>query len=323
MEHEPIFGHYHPPLPKDKKLYNQDAPTEVTIEELLQYRKVPTYSTSILVIQIIMTLLFGVVKVILALAFGLIAGPFFILAASIWRSVGRPESWRNPLKKLWSTLARIFLFFLGYAKVNFHGTPDPDARFLVANHTCFFDGWFFLPFGPRPLGKKELLDIPCIRDMAEVYEGIPVDRSKSCGLTKELIANAKDSSRPLIMIMPEGASTSGDYMLRFHLGAFLTDLPVQPATIRYTLWGTSRKISHISFFHNYPRHWLAFLSIPFITVDITFLQSMNIKTDGDNDPRKFADNVSLRIANTLGVRLLSLGSSSIYKNKDAVKTNSK
>jgi 1-acyl-sn-glycerol-3-phosphate acyltransferase len=152
--------------------------------------------------------------------------------------------------------------------------------------------------------------------MADVYQGIPVDRTKSCGLTKELIANALDTSRPKIMILPEGASTSGDYMLRFHLGAFLTDLPVQPVTLRYTLWGTSRKISNISFFHNYKNHILAFLSIPFITLDFTFLEPMNIKSDGENDPRKFADNVSLRIANTLGVRLLSLGTSVIYKKKE-------
>lgn len=321
MTKEPLLGHLHPPAPKDDSLYNQTAPTEVTMEELMEYRKVPKFSTKIVVIQALMSIVFGIPKVVLGLAFGLIAGPFFVVAVSIWRAFGKPEAWREPLKKLWSTFARIFLFFLGFVKVNYHGHPDSDARFIVANHTCFFDGWFFLPFGPRPLGKKELLDIPCIREMADVYRGIPVDRSKSCGLTKELIANAQDTNMPQIMILPEGASTSGDYMLRFHLGAFLTDLPVQPVTLRYTLWGTSRKISNISFFHNYHNHILAFLSIPFITLDVTFLEPMNIKADGENDPRKFADAVSLRIANTLGVRLLSLGSSAIYKKKETPKAD--
>jgi len=313
MQKEPLLGHFHPPLPKDVSLYNQEAVTEVSVEELLKYREVPKYNLFYTIIQVILTMIFGIPKIVFGLVYGLIAGGFFILAASMWRSFGKPESWRMPLKKLWAILARVFLFLLGFYKITFKNSPDPDARFMVANHICFFDGWLFLPFLPRPLGKKELLDVPCIRDMCEIYHGIAVDRSKSCGLTKELISNAQDTSRPQIMIMPEGASTSGDYMLRYHLGAFLSDLPVQPATIRYTLWGVSRKFSHISFFHNYPKHWLAFLCIPGISAEITFLEPMTIKSHGDNDPRKFADAVELRIGNTLGVRVLSLGTRVLYK----------
>jgi len=183
---------------------------------------------------------------------------------------------------MWSSCARIFIFFLGYTRIRFHGKLDPDSRFIIANHTCFFDSWMFLPFGPRILGKKEILNIPVIREMSEVYQGISVDRSKSTGVTKLLVEAASDKNSPCIMMMPEGASTSGDYMFRFHLGAFLSDLPVEVCSIRYTLWGTSRNISHISFFHHTPYQLIVFLGIPAMTVDITFLGSMSLKTEGQN-----------------------------------------
>ncbi|OHT02143.1 Acyltransferase family protein [Tritrichomonas foetus] len=312
----PLY-HYHPPKPTDEKWYNQTEPSECSIEELEQLRKLPEYTTKQKAIQIVLFLIFGIFKIVTAISFALISGPFFLVAAAIWRSLNRPESWRSFLKKVWASVARIFLFLLGFHRIRYHGQLDPEARFIIGNHTCFFDGWLFLPFGPRPLGKKEMLNIPIIREMSDIYQGIPVDRSKNTGVAKLLVELASDKNSPLIMIMPEGASTSGDYMLRFHLGAFLSDLPVQPCSIRYTLYGTTRSISHISFFHNHPYHWIVFLGIPSITIDITLMPSMSIKTDGENDPRKFADATSLRIANDLGVRLLSLSSNSIYKKAPA------
>ncbi|KAH0791024.1 Acyltransferase family protein [Histomonas meleagridis] len=308
----PLY-HYHPPKPTDESLYHQTAPRETTIEELNEYRKLPTYTTKQKIIQIILFILIGIPKIIVVVPYSLVAGLFFLLLATIWRSLGRPESWRGYLKKLWTVIARIFLFILGFHRIRFHGTPDPDARFIVGNHTCFFDGWLYLPFDVRPLGKKELLDIPLFREMSDVYQGIPVDRSRSTGLTKVLIANAQDTKSPKILILPEGASTSGDYMLRFHLGAFLSDLPVQPTSIRYTLYGTSRSISHISHFHHTPYQMIVFLGIPSITIDIKLMDSVSLKTEGHNDPRAFADKVALMIANDLGVPLLSLSSNALFK----------
>lgn len=307
---------YRPPYPTDQKWHHQEAPDECSIEELGQLRKIPTYTTKQKIIQIIYFLIFGIFKIVTALSFSLITGPLFIIAASIWKALNRPETLRNILKKVWSSVARILLFLLGFHRIRYHGELDPDARFIVANHVCFFDGWLFLPFGVRPLGKKEMLNIPVIREMADVYQAIPVDRSKNAGVSKLLIDFASNKDSPMIMILPEGASTSGDYMLRFHLGAFLSDLPVQPCSIRYTVYGSTSEISHVSFFHHQFFQMIVFLGIPSITIDINMMSSMSIKTDGKNDPRVFADTASLRIANDLGVRLLSLSSNSIYKKKE-------
>ncbi|KAH0791239.1 Acyltransferase family protein [Histomonas meleagridis] len=308
----PLY-HLHPPLPKDESLYHQKAPTEVTIEQLLELRKLPKYTVQQRILHIIMFIIFGIPKALLALTFALITVPFFVLGCAIWRTLGRPMNGRKFLIKFWAIIARIFLFFLGYLKVNFHGQYNPEARFITPNHTCFFDGWLFLGFGPRALAKKEITQQLIFKDVADVYQGISVDRSKSTGVSKIILESAKNPDEPVILIFPEGASTSGDYMFRFHLGAFLSDLPVQPTTIRYTLYGTTRALSNVSSFHHNWYQMIVFLGIPGMKIDIEFLQPVSIKNIKNQDPKAFADEVSLRIANHLGVRLISLSSNAIYK----------
>ena len=303
------FYHLHPPLPKDESLYHQTAPTEVTIDELKELRKLPKYTPFARFMHIVLFIIFGIPKTILATIFVLITVPFFVVGCAIWRTLGKPQKGRQILIKYWALIARIFLFFVGYTKVNFHGHFDPDARIITPNHTCYFDGWLFLGMGPRALAKKEICETPILRDVSDVYQGIMVDRTKSTGVTKVIIESANDPSKPVILIFPEGASTSGDYMLRFHL----SDLPVQPVTIRYTIFGTTREISNISNFHHDPYHLIVFLGIPFMKVDVTFLEPISIKNIKDQNPRTFADEVSLRIGNELGVRVLSLTSSSLFK----------
>jgi 1-acyl-sn-glycerol-3-phosphate acyltransferase len=274
----------------------------------------PRYSLLQKILQILLFLIFAPLKLVLAIPYSLLAGAVYMVGAAFWRSLGRPEIGRDILKRMWEIIARIFLFLLRFHQISFHNDYDDDARFIVANHTCFFDGWLFLPWGPRILGKKEVLNFPLMKDTADVYESLAVDRESTSGLT-QILANVTKSSR-LFLILPEGASTSGDYMLRFHLGAFLSDLPVQPAAIQYRLYGTTRNISHLSFFHHDLWQIIVFLGIPSIRIDITFLESSTIKQNEDRDPRKFADAVALRIANFLGVRYLTLSSRAIFKKED-------
>jgi 1-acyl-sn-glycerol-3-phosphate acyltransferase len=305
--------HFHPPLATDKSLHNQTQLSHVTEDELLELRRLPTYTRAQTIFHVIFFLIFGIPKLILAILYTLLAGPSFIFACSIWRVLGRPESGRLWLKSYWATLSRIFMALVGIWRVNFVGELDSSARFVTPNHTCFFDGWLLMGLGLRPLGKKELLQVPCLKDMCEVYEGIPVDRRKSTGVSQVLLRNATDFTKPPVLILPEGATTSGDYMLRFHLGAFLSDLPVQPVAIRYKIWGTTRELHHISFFHNHPYHLLVFLGIPFITAEVTFLEPFSLKEAQGATPRDLADKVGLAIANHLGVRMIDLSSSAIYK----------
>jgi hypothetical protein len=310
-----MWSHSHPPFPQDLSLYKQTELTEVTPSELLEYRKLPTYSFRHRVLHLLYFLIFGVVRIITLLLFITIAVPIFLSACTLWRIAGRPESARFPLRRLWASITRVLLFILGFVKIEFHGDIDPEARFLVGNHITFFDGWLFAGHPLRPVIKKELMTLPLLGHLGDVYDPILVDRSRATGLTKVLADSAKNPAKPPIMILPEGASTSGDYMLRFHLGAFLSDLPVQLMAIRYRLWGTSRQIAHMSFFHHHPYHMLVLLGVPWITVDVHFLGSLSLKEIQGQDPRVLADTAGLRIANALGVRMLSLTSSALYKSK--------
>ena len=310
------FYHFHPPLPKNDSLYHQTQLAETTIEELQELRKPPTYTLIQKLLHILMFIIFAPLKIICFVIFLIATAPVFLIVGAVWRAVGHPESWRHSVQSIYSSIIRVIMFTFGIYKINYHGKIDPDARFLVPNHVCFFDGWLFLPFGPIPLGKKEILNIPFAKEIAEAFQGIPVDRSHPSGTTQKLIQIASDSSKPIISIFPEGASTSGDYMFRFHLGAFLSDLPVQPVTIRYKIWGTTRSLSTISFFHHQLYYLLVFLGIPGITVDITFLESVSIKQMENHDPRVFADHVALKIGNTLGVKVISLTTSAIFKNNE-------
>jgi 1-acyl-sn-glycerol-3-phosphate acyltransferase len=279
---------------------------------LLELRKLPKYTFLQKVIQVIYFLIFGIPKIVAMLFFLPIGPSIFMLLCFIWRTMGRPAGFRTFIQLYYSIIARIFLFILGFHKVVYNGKIDSDARFVVTNHVTFFDGWFFIPFKPRPLAKKELFSWPIMGDMLDIYEGIAVDRSKHSGVTQQLRENALDSSKPPATLAPEGATTSGEYMFKFHLGAFLSDLPVQPVAIRYTMRGTDRRIAHLSFFHHSLWHLLIFFGIPSIKVDMTFMEPMSLKTDGKDDPRTFADATQLRIANFLGVKAIDQSNSAIF-----------
>jgi hypothetical protein len=73
-----------------------------------------------------------------------------------------------------------------------------------------------------------------------------VDPTRSSGLSQVLLERANEPNKPVIVILPEGTSTSGDYMFRFHLGAFLSNLPVQLVMIRCKIRDTTRNLHHIS-----------------------------------------------------------------------------
>ena len=294
---------YHPP--SHKEYLKQDHLTDSTVEEIKKLRKPPKYKYFQKFLHILLFIIFGIPKMIFSLCFLLTAGLLFVLLTFIWRSIGKPLLFKKLLMVYWVSFARILLFLLGFLHINYHGEYNKESRFLVSNHICFFDQWLFLPFYPRPLDKKETLSLPILKDMCEIFDGISVDRSKPNGLTKELLKNAQNTIDPQILLMPEGCSTSGDYMLRFHLGAFLSDLPVQPAAIRYTLWGTNRKLSHLSFFQNNLYQFVIFLGIPFITIDVFFLEVVSIKGNTENDRRNFAYVFYLKIFNKLCVKFFN------------------
>jgi hypothetical protein len=101
-------------------------------------------------------------------------------------------------------ITRVLLLSVGLVRIAFRGQINPDARFIVPNQVCFFDGFLFLGLALRPLGKRELLRIPCLTDMCDVYDGIAVDRTRSLGLLQVLLESDSDPNKPVIVILPRG-----------------------------------------------------------------------------------------------------------------------
>jgi hypothetical protein len=51
-------------------------------------------------------------------------------------------------------ITRVLLLSVGAVPITFSRQIDPDARRIVPNQVCFFDGFLFLGFAFRPLGKR-------------------------------------------------------------------------------------------------------------------------------------------------------------------------
>lgn len=310
------FRHFRPAFPTDQSLYEQKELTPTTYEELQKLRELPKYNLFQKFIAIIYFLIFGVIKILGALTVVLVGGSSFVGLCTIWRAFGENPSFKMFLRKYYICIARIFIFFCGFVKINFHGNINKEARFHVSNHVSFFDGWIFMSLSPRALARKEFFTKPILNYHLYIFDSIAVDRSQATGVTQKLIDSALDMTKNHIMVMPEGATTDGNYMFRFRLGAFLSDLPVQCVAIRYSIWGCSSKTHHISFVHNYPKHILHFFGIPAITADVYYLDTISLKTEGNNEPRQLADIAGLKIANYLGVKMIDKTNKVLFEKKE-------
>jgi 1-acyl-sn-glycerol-3-phosphate acyltransferase len=218
------MDHFHPLLPKDESLNNQTSPVESTRSDLAELRRSSHYSVVQKLLHFVYFLVFGVIKLFSRLLFTLLAAPFFIACCALWWAAGRPE-WG--CRRLWAVITRMLLLSVGLGRLTLSGKIDPDARFIVPNHVYFFDGFLFLELAFRPLGKRELLRISCLTNMYHVYDGIAVDQTRSSELSQVLLESTNDPNKPAIVILPEGASTSGDCTFRFHLRAFLSNLSIR------------------------------------------------------------------------------------------------
>lgn len=134
-------------------------------------------------------------------------------------------------------IAKMGHFLIGY-KVEFQGSPDPDAKLFVLNHQSMLDILIFdeyLKGSHYWVAKQELGKIPLLG--AGFKQGcILIDRKNPREIV-HIIAAAKDKIEQggAIMIFPEGTRGRGDKLLKFQPGAQIManklGLKVQPALI--------------------------------------------------------------------------------------------
>lgn len=162
------------------------------------------------------------------------------LYAKLCRYAKDPDQY--PEQERWNHIAHILRLAVKSGNVDLQVTgleniPQEGAFMLYPNHQGMFDVVAIAATCKRPLGavlKKELVDIPFLKQIAACTKSFPMDRAdvrQSLTVIQNVIAEVKQGRSYLIF--PEGTrSRNGNQMVDFHHGCFRcavkTKCPVVP-----------------------------------------------------------------------------------------------
>lgn len=105
-----------------------------------------------------------------------------LLGANLKSETPLPAWRQNALRFVLRRLTRLFLFGLGFHKIELEGRPAPfeEAPIVVANHMSFVDPLFFIARQlPSAIAKDAVGKLPLFGTMARSMQVIFVDR-KGC-----------------------------------------------------------------------------------------------------------------------------------------------
>ena len=118
------------------------------------------------------------------------------------------------------------------------GSPDPEAKMIIMNHSSLIDIPVIEAAYPEDLvwiAKKELFDTPFFGLLLKLPDNIRLDREDRKSLVHLLKESKEKSKEKTIAIFPEGTRARGDKLLPFKPGAkIIADklhLKVQPVLI--------------------------------------------------------------------------------------------
>jgi len=212
--------------------------------------------------------------------------------------------------------ARLLLLLVGFVWINEENrTVVPPDCIVVSNHVSFYDILYFLSaFAPPFVAKQGVKDIPFVGFIAEMMECIFVDReNRTSPSATSLIAlrlekidklNVSFSSwmAPSALVMfPEGTTSNGETLLRFHTGPFVQKRPIQPVVLQYSFGDADPAFVGLTFFH-----FLRILSEPYYKLRVNFLHRYVPSEQERADGRLFAENVRRRMATVLNCEPVDL-----------------
>ncbi|GJD06135.1 Lysophospholipid acyltransferase LPEAT1 [Galdieria sulphuraria] len=205
--------------------------------------------------------------------------------------------------------ARLLLLIVGFVWISDESrTVVPPDCIVVSNHVSFYDILYFLSaFAPPFVAKQGVKNIPFVGFIAEIMECIFVDReNRTSPSATSLIAlrleridllNISFSSwmAPSALVMfPEGTTSNGDCLLRFHTGPFVQKRTIQPIVLQYSFGDADPAFVGLSFFH-----FLRILSEPYYILRVNFLPRYVPSEEEKTNGRLFAENVRRRMATIL------------------------
>lgn len=169
--------------------------------------------------------------------------------------------------------------------IEISGLADPRAGLLVANHISWLD---ILVMGThRPLvfvAKREVAGWPVLGYLARRSGTLFIQRGDSAqtDATREQMTWMLRQGKRL-MLFPEGTTTSGDRVLRFHAKLFqpacLAQVPVQAVAIEYA--GPARSIAPFVGDDAFLPHLLRILALDHVSVHLHFCPAQSVGTPRD------------------------------------------
>ena len=140
-------------------------------------------------------------------------------------------------KKIKLFYTKAILKLLGIRLI-IEGSPDPEAKMIIMNHSSLIDIPVIEAAYPKDLvwiAKKELFDTPFFGLLLKLPDNIRLDREDRKSLVHLLKESKEKSKEKTIAIFPEGTRARGEKLLPFKPGAkIIADklhLKVQPVII--------------------------------------------------------------------------------------------
>jgi lysophosphatidylcholine acyltransferase/lyso-PAF acetyltransferase len=208
--------------------------------------------------------------------------------------------------------SRFLLFVFGFWHLCEYG--DLGSRhdlsgscIIVSNHVSFFDILYFIyAFAPAFVAKREVLSLPFVGTIAAAMQSIFVDRERTqTGGTAELIRKRVTSvdaaAYPPLVLFPEGTTSNGDALLKFHSGAFLSGVCVRPLALRYESADFDPAFVGLT-----PWRLAGILSQPWMSMTVYHLPIYEPSPVERERPRLYAEHVRALIARALQIECVEL-----------------
>jgi len=210
---------------------------------------------------------------------------------------------------------RALLFCFGVYHIKINGEIDPNAKACVFNHQTIFDGPMIYVYRVfTVISMAEILKVPFFGRILVAANSLFIDRSKNSGASEGIKNLMLDDSK-FVGLSPEGKTTKGLYLLKFHTGGFLTDKPIQPVAIRYKTYFTFGKSGFSWVAGGFKEFVWRCFSTTFGVAEINFLPTIHYDEMQDKTPEEKALVCELKIANFLGVKATNRSNREIYKKK--------
>jgi len=218
------------------------------------------------------------------------------------------HKYRRKLINSGRIIGRIVLFGLGFWKIKVKGTNSvyaadgkEKANLYIVNHTSWVDILALMCTTnniPSFVAKKSIETVPLFGFDSRVWQCIYVDRlSHREGTGALLKERATDYGMPEVVVFPEGTTSNGKQLIRFHTGGFLSGLPVKPVVLRYPhkhfspAWESISAVQHIfRLMTQFSNH-----------LEVTFLPVYIPSPAEKSNPELYSRRVQKLMADALGV----------------------